>query len=59
MPTECNTDRLDFLPAGRREIRDLFDGGTITSDAGVLLLREVEARSGILKGFAECFTDLP
>ncbi len=57
MPTECNTDRLEFLPAGRREIRALFDGGTITSDAGVLLLREVEACSGILKGFAECFTD--
>ena len=57
MKTDCSTDRLDFLPAGRREIRALFDGGTITSDAGVLLLREVEAHSGILKGFAECFTD--
>ena len=57
MKTECSTDRLYFLPAGRREIRALFDGGTITSDAGVLLLREVEAHSGILKGFAECFTD--
>jgi len=57
MKTECSTDRLDFLPAGRREIRARFDGGTITSDAGVLLLREVEAHSGILKGFAECFTD--
>ena len=57
MKTECSTDRLNFLPAGRREIRALFDGGTITSDAGVLLLREAEAHSGILKGFAECFTD--
>ncbi len=57
MKTECSTDRLDFLPAGRREIRALFDGGTITSDAGVLLLREVEAHSSMLKGFTECFTD--
>ncbi len=57
MKTECNTDRLDFQPAGRREVRAQFDGGTITSDAGVLLLREVEARSGILQRFAECFTD--
>jgi hypothetical protein len=48
---------LDFLPAAGREIRAQFDGGTITSDAGVLLLREVEDRWGILKGFAECFTD--
>lgn len=57
MKTECSTDRLEFLAAGRREVRAVFDGGTITSDAGVLLLREVEDRSGILKGFAECFTD--
>jgi len=48
---------LDFLPAGRREIRGLVGGGTITSHAGVLLLGEVEAHSSMLKGFAECFTD--
>ncbi len=57
MKTECSTDRLDFQPAGRRQVRAQFDGGTITSDAGVLLLREVEVRSGILQGFAKCFTD--
>ncbi len=34
-----------------------FDGGAITSDAGGLLLREVEARTGILRRFAACFTD--
>jgi hypothetical protein len=34
-----------------------FDGGTITSDAGALLLREVERKTGILAQFAACFTD--
>jgi hypothetical protein len=34
-----------------------FDGGTITSDAGGLLLREVEQRTGIIRQFAACFAD--
>jgi hypothetical protein len=34
-----------------------FSGGRITSDAGGLLLREVEKGTGILRGFADCFVD--
>jgi hypothetical protein len=34
-----------------------FDGGAITSDAGALLLRKVEQRTGILRQFAACFAD--
>jgi hypothetical protein len=34
-----------------------FDGGDVTSDGGGLLLREVEARLGIIRSFASCFTD--
>jgi hypothetical protein len=34
-----------------------LDGGTITSDAGGLLLREVEKRTGILERFASGFRD--
>jgi hypothetical protein len=34
-----------------------FDGGRITSDAGGLLLRETEQRTGIIRRFATCFTD--
>ena len=34
-----------------------FDGGDITSDAGGLLLREVERRTGIIQRFARCFQD--
>ena len=34
-----------------------FDGGKITSDAGVLLLREVEQRTGLVAGLTACFRD--
>jgi hypothetical protein len=44
-------------PHGRRDVSAQFDGGLITSDAGGLLLREVESRLGIIKRFATCFTD--
>lgn len=57
MKTECTQTRSEFQALGKREIVADFDGGTITSDGGALLLREVEARTAILKGFSECFTD--
>jgi hypothetical protein len=38
-------------------VRGRFDGGAITTDAGGLLLREVEKRTGIVAQFAACFTD--
>jgi hypothetical protein len=55
--TECKPKRLEFHALDNREIAAHFDGGDITSDAGGLLLREVEGRLGILKGLAGCFTD--
>src|SRR5205814_823840 len=42
---------------GNREVVAQFDGGDITSDAGGLLLREVEKRAGIIRRFAACFRD--
>jgi hypothetical protein len=57
MKTECNTDRIAFLPLGGREVVGAFDGGKITSDAGAMLLREVEQKTGIIRQFAACFTD--
>jgi hypothetical protein len=57
MKTKCTAGRLRFHGLGRREVVVDFDGGAISSDAGALLLREVEQRSGILQGFAKCFHD--
>ncbi|MEW4567965.1 IS1380 family transposase [Tautonia sp. JC769] len=57
MQTECNAAYLDFPMVGRREILADFDGGDITSDGGALLLRQVEQITGILRQFADRFTD--
>ena len=48
---------IDFHPINRKKVVADFLGGTITSDAGGLLLRELEQASGIIKQFSECFTD--
>ncbi len=55
--TECKTETIQYHALGTREVRGQFDGGDISTDAGGLLLRETEKRTGILKQFAECFRD--
>ena len=57
MQTECTRNYNSFQALGKREIVADFSGGTITSDGGGLLLREVEQRTAVLQRFAECFTD--
>ena len=57
MGTECKETRFEFQALGRRQVVAEFNGGTISSDAGLLLLRETEARVGIIKRFAQCFRD--
>jgi hypothetical protein len=57
MTTECTQEPFPFHPLNQREIRGQFDGGSITSDAGGLLLREVEKRTKIIGQFASCFRD--
>ena len=57
MRTECNGVQLEFQGLGRRKVEVGFDGGPISSDGGVLLLREVDARLGITERLARCFRD--
>ena len=57
MTTECTQRSFRFSHPSRREVVARFDGGSITSDGGGLLLGEVERRTGILQQFAGCFTD--
>ena len=60
MPTMCkkdSQDQFEFQPACNRRVVTDFQGGQITSDAGALLLREVEARTGFLSDLTRCFTD--
>jgi len=57
METECTTEQMEFHQLGRRAVIGRFNGGKITSDAGGVLLREVEKRTEILKRLAGCFRD--
>ncbi len=57
MLTKCIPDQLEFPGVGRRRVVARFDGGHITSDAGALLLKEVEQRTGLLRRAAQCFVD--
>lgn len=57
MTTECKQESFPFQACHQREVVARFDGGEITSDGGVLLLREVEKRRGIIRQFASCFRD--
>ena len=55
--TECNQSSFGFEGCGRREIVARFDGGTISSDGGALLLRETDQRLNLLARLSECFLD--
>ena len=57
MRTQCNKDSFLFPELNSREVVARFDGGTLTSDAGGLLLRQVEQATGMLAQFAGCFID--
>ena len=55
--TECIQSGFEFEAAGRREIVARFDGGTISSDGGAMLLRQTDKRLNLLPRLAQCFLD--
>jgi hypothetical protein len=55
--TECTQSSFSFAALYRREVVAQFDGGDITTDAGGLLLREVDRRLNLTPRLATCFTD--
>jgi len=58
MQTECISDLFGFARVEGRDVVAAFDGGTITSDAGGLLLGAVARATGLIDRFAACFRDL-
>lgn len=54
-----NDSLLSFsLPAVcRKKVSVAFDGGLLSSDGGVMLLRDVERRLGLGERLAECLVD--
>ena len=57
MPTECSADLFGFAAVEGREVVAGFDGGTITSDAGALLLGATDRAVRLIERFAACFLD--
>lgn len=56
--TECNQYRFEFARTpGTRQIVAEFSGGTITTDAGSLLLKEADRKMNLLTRFRQCVTD--
>jgi hypothetical protein len=55
--TDCSDQPLLFQDLGRRKVLADFSGGTLSSDGGVLLLRQVDANLGATQSLAQCFYD--
>ena len=55
--TDCNDQPLLFQDLGRRKVVADFSGGTLSSDGGVLLLRQVDTNLGLTRSLAQCFCD--
>ena len=57
MPTQCKSVSFAFQGCQGRRVSGAFDGGSITSNAGALLLRGTERLTGLFDRVAGCFTD--
>jgi hypothetical protein len=57
MQTECSAERSMFGRVEGRSVVAEFDGGTLTSDAGGLLLGAADQRLGLVRRIARCFRD--
>lgn len=57
MPTDCIASQLVFEGLGSRQVTASFDGGSITSNAGALLLRQTDYAIGLSRQVSACFTD--
>jgi Transposase DDE domain group 1 len=55
--TQGTQSSFDFKAHYSRDVLARFDGGTISSDGGSLLLRQTDQRLNLLARFADCFLD--
>lgn len=55
--TECNQSSFEFAGPGRRTAVARFDGGTMSSDGGAVLLERTNRRLNLLQRAAACFQD--
>lgn len=57
MQTHCDASQRFFQGLGSRRVEAQFDAGMVTTDAGGLLLREVDAATRMMERVAACFCD--
>src|SRR5437899_6932979 len=55
--TDCKDQPLLFQGLYQRKVVADFSGGTLSSDGGVLLLRQVDNNLGLTMALANCFED--
>lgn len=55
--TECCQQTFGFQALGSRRVEADFSGGHLSSDGGVLLLRETDRHLGLCDKLARCFSD--
>ena len=55
--TQCNPNTLHFANLDSRRLEADFSGGALTTDAGALLLREVDRRLGLLDALDHALPD--
>ena len=53
----CTQKEFRFPSFDRRKIEANFEGGNVSSDGGVLLLREAERRLGLIEALSACLPD--
>lgn len=54
---KIRTNKIEFGHLGRRVVEGQFDGGSMTSDAGVMLLGKTDSKLGLIQAAARCITD--
>jgi len=54
---DCTSKQFEFEPMGRRRVEVNFDGGDVSSDGGLPLLRKLERRLGLLDAVARALAD--
>jgi len=55
--TECITKQLTFSFLKKQKVTLDFEGGEITSDSGLLLVRQADNTLQLIRGMAGCITD--
>lgn len=54
---DCTLENIEFPPVKKRQIEANFGGGEVSSNGGVLLLRQVDRRLGLLDSVAQRVRD--